>query len=242
MVGQPTPGDSRNHWNQDDRLQRNRDPQANRDYAAIISVKVPDVNGQSATAQLSVIDTVTGAVVGTENSPSADRGYVTVVIFTPTTTNPVKLRVDIAAAGGQTFIADLDFASLVPSGDVGIAASPDWWTLGSQLWTSPVPSNAVHVQSFTVENGSVASGQASTYIGLAALFLEDMTGTFTVNNVTCTVNDGNQDSPIDGYWASGRTNITNNTIHRQCSAMPDRMHTGCHSVDSLPSARSTLEE
>ena len=196
-------------------------PQANRDYTAAISVKVPDVNNYTATVALSVIDTVTGAVLGTADSPAADRGYAPTVTFTPTTTDPVELKVTITAVGGQTFIADADYASVVPSGDYGIVASPSWWLLGTQLQTPTVDADAHQVQSITIENGTITAGQAQSFGG-SGLFLESLNDPFTVNDVTISVN-GDDSSGIDGYWANGAT-ITNNTIIGNELRMADRMH------------------
>ncbi|WP_165229491.1 PKD domain-containing protein [Aquisphaera insulae] len=198
-------------------------PQANRDYTAVISVKVPAVNNQEATVTLSVIDTVTGAVLGSANSASATRGYAPVVTFTPTTTNAVKLKVDVTAVGGQTFIADADYSMLVPSGDYGVVASPDYWKFGTQLQTPSVLANVGRVQNFTIENGTIAAGQAFAYAN-SALFLEEMTGGFTVKNVAIFVN-GNDASGIDGYWTNGAT-ITNSTITGGILRMTNRMHDG----------------
>ena len=197
-------------------------PQANRDYTAAISVKVPDVNNYEATVALSVIDTVTGAVLGTADSPAADRGYAPTVTFTPTTTDPVELKVTITAVGGQTFIADADYASVVPSGDSGIVASPLWWELGSQLQTPTVEADAGHVLNVTIENGTVTEGQSRSYGG-ADLFLEgNGDNVFTVQGMTLSFN-GDNSTAIDGYWTSGAT-VLNNTITGNMLRVADRMH------------------
>jgi len=206
-------------------------PQAGRDYAAAISVKVPEVNGQYADVTLSVIDAVTGAVLGIANSASATRGYAPVVIFTPTTTNSVKLKVAITAAGGQTFIANADYASLTTANEYGIFASWDTWNLSTQLQT-PAVLNA-RVTSVTIKNGSVIAGQARSYAN-DCLYLADLNNMFTVDNVTCSMN-GDDARGINGYWAGGQNlaykatagaTITNCTITGDVLRTANRMHSG----------------
>src|SRR5262249_60293911 len=107
---------------------------------------------------------VTGQVLGNATSASPARGFSAVVTFTPTTTNAVRLQIDVTPPAGVSDSLDLDQATLTVAGDYGILAS----TNGSDIlgWANLPP--AVQTASrkaanFTVENGSVVQGQGNGY-------------------------------------------------------------------------------
>ena len=95
-------------------------PTANREYAATIT---PDGNFGT-TVTLKVIDTITGQVLASGGSAAVDRGFANVVQFTPTTTDPVKLEVDLTPPAGAAATVDLDYAAVFADNDYGVLASP----------------------------------------------------------------------------------------------------------------------
>src|SRR5262245_27336968 len=66
-------------------------PQAGRTYTATITPANPSARS---TLQLTVVDAVTGQVLGSATSANPARGFSAVVTFTPTTTNAVRLQID----------------------------------------------------------------------------------------------------------------------------------------------------
>src|SRR5262249_26647067 len=67
-------------------------PMAGRTYTATIT---PSGVDSTSTLRLTVLDAVTGAVLGSGTSNSTPRGYSAVATFTPLTTDPVQLRIEV---------------------------------------------------------------------------------------------------------------------------------------------------
>src|SRR5262249_41857371 len=136
-------------------------PKAGYEYAATITPK----GSWGTTVTLQVVDTVTGAVLGSASSPSVGDGFGAVATFTPTTTDPVKLVVTITPPSGSTATVTLDGAALFPYEDYGIVASPSYWYFPSQLQTTAITSAAKNASNFTVQNGRLVQGQGQAYGG-----------------------------------------------------------------------------
>jgi hypothetical protein len=190
-------------------------PQANREYSAAITLK-----GSNATVTLTVVDALTGAVLGTGTSRSPDRGFAAVATFTPATTDPVRLRVDVVPDAGTSSTMDLDDASVQPSRDYGIFASQAWLGQGpAQLRTSAILSVYHSAAAFTVQNGQVLQGQAHGSSS-SPLYFQALPG-FTVNNVT-TLANGMDTSNLDATWARNAV-ITGSTFRGAVDRVSDRM-------------------
>ena len=135
-------------------------PQAGIQYAALIT---PTTSTSGATVALAVVDTVTGAVLASANSPDPSRGFSPVVQFTPTTTDPVQLVVTVAPPAGQTATFYLDDAAVERTGSYGVVATPSYWNLPPQLQTPIVRASAHNVAGFVVEGGSIVQGGGGSY-------------------------------------------------------------------------------
>jgi PKD repeat protein len=197
-------------------------PVANRTYAATITVAH---SSTTPTATLSVIDTVTGQVLGTATAGSVDRGIAPVVRFTPTTTDSVKLQLTVTPNAGATDTVDIDGASVSFADDYGI--------LVSELWSGQMPGYAnmsslaqqeyIRAVNFTVQNGTINQGQAQSYAG-CPFFAEYMNG-LSINNVQ-THAYGIDTDTLDAYSATGSLVVRNSTINESISNITDRMHLG----------------
>ena len=156
-------------------------PVANVEYAASIT---PTGNSYSTTVTLSVIDTVTSAVLGQSNSDDPSRGFSPVVKFTPTTTNPVRLRVDVTPQTGGSDTVSLDYASLTRAENYGVA---QW-----HGWSCP---------NLTIKNGEIDQGQARGFASSPIFYGAD---SLTVDSVTLTASG--MDTPmIQAHWINNLT-------------------------------------
>jgi PKD repeat protein len=190
-------------------------PNANLEYAAAITPK----GTSGSTVTLSVIDTVTGAVLGSASSRDPSRGFGAVVRFTPTTTDPVKLKVDVTPPTGKTATVDLDYASVTRSRDYGVVASKSPWDLPAQLVTTYVASMAPYVSNFTLENGNIQQGAGQSYGG-SVLVADTCAGT-TVDHIVATAS-GDDTSHMEFQYSSNIT-VTNSTLIGQITRITDRM-------------------
>ncbi|MEN6451435.1 MAG: right-handed parallel beta-helix repeat-containing protein, partial [Thermoguttaceae bacterium] len=161
-------------------------PTANHEYAATLTFK--SLNATS-TVTFSVIDSVTGAVLGTSKEG--------VVQFTPTTTNAVRLKIDVTAPQTDTVI--LDYASLSASRDYGVVASTANYYMPPQLVSTDIQSTMANSQYLTVQNGSIVQGQANGFSSLP-IYAEYAHG-LTVKNVN-TMSTGIDTAAIDAKSAS----------------------------------------
>jgi hypothetical protein len=191
-------------------------PQANREYSAAITPKGSDV-----TVRLTVLDAWTGAVLGTGTSRSPDRGFAAVATFTPTTTDPVRLQIDVIPDAGATATVYLDYAAVQPSRDYGIYASQVWIGDGpAQLQTDPIRNAYRNAANFTLLNGKVIQGQGH---GAASspLYFQGLNG-FKVQKVTASA-DGMDTSNLDATWAQGDVEITDSVFSGDIDRISDRM-------------------
>lgn len=171
-------------------------PTANVRYAASI---VPRSGKYTTVVTMSVIDTVTSAVLGTGNSANPNRGFYAVATFTPTTTNPVRLKIDITpAATGDTVY--LDDVLLMRASIPGIA-----------LFSTNT------IRDFAVRNGSVVQA----YGGYASPAIRHGGVGFTVIGVN--VSAGGMDTnPIEHTFGSG-ARIAGCTINASTAYLSNRM-------------------
>jgi hypothetical protein len=191
-------------------------PQAGREYSAAITPK-----GSNAAVQITVVDALTGAVLGSGTSRSPDRGFAAVATFTPTTTDPVRLRIDVMPNPGAAATVDLDYAAVQPSRDYGVFASQAW--LGdapAQLQTGSIQALYHSAANFTIENGRVLQGQGRGSSSSPLHFVA-LPG-FKVIKVT-TLADGMDTSNLDATWATRNATITDSVFLGDIDRVSDRM-------------------
>jgi len=187
----------------------------------------------TATLTLSVVDSITGAVLGTGTSSNIERGFSAVTGFTPTTSDPVVLRVDVTPAPGKTVpLLDLDAATLTVSYDYGIVAGRIWpgtapaYTSFPGFTNFPASVQAAYaanygkVQGFTIENGKVLQGQGGGY-GSTVIDSISLNG-LTVNGVQTFVS-GMDTQTINATYAGSWLTIANSRFQNQVSNMTNRM-------------------
>jgi hypothetical protein len=194
-------------------------PQANHTYTATIT---PLAGQQDTTITLSVIDAVTGQVLGSATSYDPQRGFSAVVNFTPTTTNPVKLQVVATPPSGQTDTVYLDDATLTSSYDYGIIASQQWsgQIPGFSNLSTAAQAGYRVTSGFTVQNGSIVQGSGNGY-GSMPIFAEQLTG-LTITNVK-TSDTGMDNGAVDANYASGAITITGSTFQEAAYNISNRM-------------------
>jgi hypothetical protein len=188
-------------------------PVAGRQYAATITPRSNNVYN----VELDVVDAVTGQTLATGISQDADRGFSAVTQFTPTTTDPVELKIIITPDPGSTASVDLDYAAVFASCDYGIVATETWpGNLPSQLQS--LPSDYQNGANFTLENGSVLQGQGHSYGG-HPLYFRNLPG-LTITGVTTSANGMDA---MDLYGESaGAVNIQNSTFKASMDNISDR--------------------
>jgi PKD repeat protein len=190
-------------------------PVANLEYEAAITPK----GNSDTTVAISVIDTVTGAVLATGTSSNPARGFSAITSFTPATTDPVALRIAVTPASGKTDTVDLDYAAVTRSRDYGIVATPSYYALPQQLQTGTVTSEASQVGNFTVKNGSITQGAGRSYAG-SPIFAQALTGA-VINGVTMYAS-GMDTCQIFGQYITNLT-VTNCNIQAGLDRISNRM-------------------
>jgi VCBS repeat-containing protein len=194
--------------------------QAGHEYAATIT----PIGPSDATVKLSIVDATTQQVLGTANSDAVNRGFAAVVKFALASSTTVILKVEVTAASGKTQTVSLDYASLTPSRDYGISATPSPWYWPDQLKNnSAAYSAAGKAKAFTVRNGMIVQGQSKSYTG-NAIHAQSLNG-LTVRDLGIRVN-GIDTAAIYGQWISGAAIIDGNTIQSTVDKVTNRMHVG----------------
>lgn len=180
------------------------------------------VNARS-TVQLTVIDAVTGAILGTGTSAQTARGFSAVVTFTAATTHAVRLQVDVTPPAGVTDTLDLDQATLTASNDYGIVASRAWGgdIPGFDNLSTEAKSAYKKAANFTVKNGLILQGQGDGY-GSTPLYFRSLPGV-TVDHVE-TLATGMDSQSLDATYATGAVTVTNSTFREQIDNISNRMH------------------
>jgi hypothetical protein len=192
--------------------------QAGRLYTATITPANPNTRS---TLKLTVVDAVTGKVLGSATSADASRGYSAVVTFTPVTTNAVRLQVDVTPAAGVIDALDLDQGTLTISADYGILASPN----GSDIpgWINlpaAVQAASRKAANFTVKDGFISQGQGNGY-GSSPLYLWKINGV-TVDNVQ-TFATGTDTQSLDATYATGHVTVRDSTFRENIENITNRM-------------------
>jgi hypothetical protein len=194
-------------------------PTAGRTYTATITPSGIDSRSK---LRLTVLDAVTGAVLGSGTSNSTPRGYSAIAHFTPLTTDPVQLRIEVIPPGNATDTLDLDQATLTVSNDYGVVASrisrgglPGWVNLSPEA--QAVYRNAAN---FTLKNGAIVQGQGNGYAS-SPLFFRKLAGV-TVANVQ-THATGMDTQTLDATYATDRVTILNSTFREDIDNISDRM-------------------
>ena len=188
-------------------------------YAATITPANPDTQ---VTVQVSVIDAITGAVLGSGTSAGAYRGFSAIAHFTPTTADPVRLQIDITPAGGVAQSVDLDGATLTVSGDYGILASRTWGgeILGFTNLSSQAQAVYKSAANFTVKNGSILQGQGAGYAS-SPLFFRNLPGV-VVDNVQ-TLATGMDTQSLEATYASVGVTVRGSTFREDIDNISNRM-------------------
>ncbi|HKB36713.1 MAG TPA: NosD domain-containing protein, partial [Gemmataceae bacterium] len=194
-------------------------PQAGRAYAATITPANPSARS---TLKLTVVDAVTGQVLGSATSTNAPHGFSAVVRFTPSTTDSVRLQADVTTQPGVTDTLDLDQATLTVSDDYGILASP---ASGSDIpgWvnlSSAAQAAAHNAANFTVKDGLINQGQADGYAS-SPLYFQRLAGV-TVDNVQ-THATGMDTQTLDATYATDHVTIRDSTFREDIDNISDRM-------------------
>lgn len=194
-------------------------PQANARYAALITPKATTSAGAGVT--LAVVDTVTGATLASQASPSPSTGFSPVVLFTPTTTDPVQLLVTVTPpASGQPANVYLDNATVSRTGSYGVVATHSPWFLPPQLQTSAINAGASSVADVLVKNGTIIQGGGGSYAA-SAVFGKSTTG-ITVDHVNATAS-GDDTDILELMYATNPV-VINSTLTGQLSRISDRMN------------------
>ncbi|MBI1916717.1 MAG: right-handed parallel beta-helix repeat-containing protein, partial [Planctomycetes bacterium] len=193
--------------------------QAGRLYTATIT---PANSNARSSLKLTVVDAVTGNVLGSASSADASRGYSAVVTFTPATTNAVRLQVDVTPPPGVSDSLDLDQATLTTSADYGILASPasssdipGWANLPSAARTA-----SRKAANFTVKDGLLSQGQGDGY-GSSPLFFRGIAGV-TVDNIQ-TFATGTDTQSLDATYAKDHVTILDSTFREDIDNISNRM-------------------
>ena len=169
-----------------------------------------------------MIDDVTGATLAAGFASNIHRDFSAVTHFKPTTTNPVRLHVEVTPGEGQTVNVDLDAAVILPSFDYGIIASNS--SLGGLPGSGNLPDSVKSVyknaSDFTVKNGRIEHGPGGGF-GSSPFQFRSLEGGFTVDNITSTV-VGMDGPSIQATHAAGPIVVRNSTFEQDMQNISDR--------------------
>lgn len=200
----------------------------NHSYKATITPSNAD-GADGTSVAISVIDTLSGKVLGAGSSRNAQRGFSAVADFTPTTPHPVRLEVIVTPPPGVTTSIDIDAASLNVSHDYGVIAAGAWSGDAPGILNLPASVRAsydakrsimIHRANFTLINGAVVQGQGHG-TDSSALFLEGSNG-LTIDHVLTRVT-GIDTRNVDAFHAKGDISITNCTFRDDVPNITNRM-------------------
>jgi Right handed beta helix region len=194
-------------------------PETGRPYTATITPAGVDTHS---TVTLSVLDAVTGKVLGKGTSDAAFRGFSAVATFTPKTDNPVRLQIEVRPQGHAADAIDLDQATLTVAGDHAIMATR---VSSSEIlgWKNlPARARSVYRQAadFTIRNGTIQQGQGDGYDS-SALFFRDLPGV-TVENVQV-YSTGTDTTALDATYARGIVVVRDSTFEDDIDNITNRM-------------------
>ena len=191
-------------------------------YTATIT---PAGVNSGSTVELFVLDARTGKVLGGGTSAAAFRGFSAVAQFTPTTADPVQLKVLVIPPRGKGVrdSLDLDAATLTVSNDYGIIASdaPVDGLPGLDNLSPAARKGYRNAANFTLENGSVVQGQGNGYAS-DPLFFRHLNG-LTVKNVSTSAT-GMDTQSLDATYARGHVTIVRSTFRENIANVSNRMN------------------
>lgn len=194
-------------------------PEAGRLYAATVT---PAAGNYASSLTLSVVDSVTGDVLANAVSRSVSRGISAVATFLPKTTNPVRLRIDVAPPDGQADSMDLDEATLAYAYDYGVVATQ---APADEVLALPNLGQAAQkaykgAADFTVRNGNVVQGAGRGY-GATALFCKTIPGV-TIDGVGLAVS-GVDSLGVYADHATDHVTVKNSTVRHSTVNITDRL-------------------
>ena len=172
--------------------------------------------------ELFVLDARTGETLGSGVSAAAFRGFSAVAQFTPTTSDPVRLKVLVIPPKGARDTLDLDAATLTVSNDYGIVASdaPADGIPGLVNLSAAAEKNYRNAANFTLENGAVVQGKGNGYAS-DPLFFRNLNG-LTVKNVS-TYATGMDTQSLDATYARGHVTVVRSTFRENIANVSNRM-------------------
>jgi hypothetical protein len=176
-----------------------------------------------ASVTLSVIDTVTGAVLARNSSPDPSRGFSAVARFIPTTTHAVRLQIDVVPPTGQTATLDLDGATLLAADDYGVLASGQWEgdLPGAVNLPTAVRDAYRDAADFTLKNGTVEQGRGQGHAS-DPLYFEQLPGGLDVVGVH-TVAGGIDTVSLDANYVSGGVTIRDSIFEEHVTNITNRL-------------------
>jgi hypothetical protein len=198
--------------------------EANHTYAASVSMSAPGGTQVNPLADvvIQVYRASDNTLLATGSTGGGYNANGSLATFTPTSTDPVYLKITVTAESGNPTI-DLDHVSLSPSYDYGVVATNEWGFSGntnlpsSMQWAGSQGFNRAGAFTITssVSGGTLAQGRAAGHGG-DAVFAQSLDAPLVVNGVNITVN-GNDTTAIDGMnnaqdTTAAAETITNNTI------------------------------
>ncbi len=195
-------------------------PHAGHSYAAVIT---PAFGNAQTIVTLSVIDALTGQVLGKGSSANPQRGFSAVTQFTASNTDPVRLQVTVTPPAGQSDTLDLDYAAVSASFDRGIMATQAWsgdipgW---SNLPPTVYPSYLL-AANFTVRNGHINQGQGNGYDS-SPLYCPSLPG-LTVTNVQ-TLATGMDTASLVANNDSGGVTVSGSIFQQNIDNISNRMN------------------
>lgn len=197
-------------------------PTANVEYAATVTPFGP----QTSVVTLEIIDASTSSVLATGTSNASNhRGFAVVTYYTPTTTDPIKIRITVEPEAGQTQTIDLDYVSFTHSRIVGIMATsyrsdwPQYLKDDTTYWD-----NAGACRNTTVTNGTITQGASKSYLSQPYYIRGSLQGSKLTR---CTISVNGIDSNIvEGEYAESNVVITDNVCTSTVDKVTNRFYEG----------------
>jgi hypothetical protein len=143
--------------------------------------------------------------------------------FTATTTDPVRLQIDVTPPAGQSDTLDLDYAAVTASFDRGIIATQEW-NGNIPGWSNlPTTVNASYAQAanFTVRNGHINQGKANGYSS-SPLYCPYLPG-LTVSNVQ-TYATGMDTISLEADYDTVGVTVTGSTFQSNIDNISNRVN------------------
>jgi hypothetical protein len=173
---------------------------------------------------LSVLDALTGEVLGKGTSSNPSRGFAALAKFTPRRAGAVRLQIDVTPIANVTTSLDLDEATLTVVGDYGVLASRAWTGelagftgLSSRAQAAYRARKAGHV---CVRNGKLLQGRGRGHAS-SPLFFRSLPGV-RVEGVE-TLARGLDTESLDATGASEQVSVRKCTFRHEVANISNRM-------------------